>query len=339
MSLQPQQFTTFNTWYCPGGGTSAAERRLEGGVQDRKGRPAYTLEQYLAGNAPYVTVAMDSKVLPYGTLLYNGKFKDQNGALIPFRVTDTGGAFKGVGFAKMDIASSSLERARQGPNFNGVWQVAGGQNAMIAPTETAPAMLPNPNVCEGLSNNDLFSPPSFNFNNSPTPANGTPLPPGAVGGGGITTKYIPEELKQYGNGRLPISILTELSFAKGALMYRTAAQAFEQLVAAAKGQGLQFPGITDHYRSIERQMKLKRDKPSLAATPGKSMHGWGLALDINNGNRGVFNPFLQFLKKNAYKFNIYALAKVKGDAFYAQGFWNGEEWHWEYRGPTPPIST
>jgi len=329
-----KQFTTYNTWYCPGGGTTPAERQLEGGTLDRKGSPAYTLEQYLDGNAPYVSVAMDSNVLPYGTLVYNGLFKDTKGRLIPFRVTDTGSAFKGQGLAKMDIATSSLNLARNGPNFSGTWQIAGGQNVIIAPTEDSVGYLPDPNGCEGLSNNDLFGRPGYDINNSPPPANGTPLPPGSLGGGGVSTKYIPEELKGYGNGRLPISILTPTPFAAGGLLYEPASRAFDSLISDALASDIQFPGITDSYRSIERQIELKQRKPSLAATPGRSMHGWGLALDINNGNRSKFNPFLKFLKENAYKYNIYALAKTKGDAFYTQGFWRGEEWHWEYRGPS-----
>ncbi|NBP03017.1 MAG: hypothetical protein EBU90_23470, partial [Proteobacteria bacterium] len=115
LSGTPKSFVTNNTWYCPGGGTSAKEKALEGGVQDRRGRPAYTYEAAMAGSAPYVTVAMDSSVLPYGTLLYNENFKRSDGTLLPFKVTDTGGAFAGKGFTKMDIATSSIQKARGGP--------------------------------------------------------------------------------------------------------------------------------------------------------------------------------------------------------------------------------
>lgn len=331
MSLK--QFSTFNTWYCPGGGTSESERRLEGGPFDRKGAPAYTLEQYLEGKAPYVTVAMDSNAFPYGTTVYNGKFKDSKGNLIPFRVTDTGGAFKNMGTQKMDIASSSLQRAREGPNFSGVWQVAGASNIIPAPSPNSPGIQSDPNNCEGLSNSGLAAPNQFNINNSPPPSNGSPLPPIGKGGGGVTTNYIPEELKAYGNGRLPTNILTPLTFARG-FLYKPAADSFEKMVADYKGTGNTFPGITDHYRPIEVQLRLAIEKPRLAARPGTSMHGWGLAIDFNNNRQPVNNwdPFLQFLKTNAHKYGIYGLAAVKGDAFYSQGFWRGEEWHWEFRG-------
>ena len=42
--------------------------------------------------------------------------------------------------------------------------------------------------------------------------------------------------------------------------------------------------VTDAFRSYEEQVKLKQEKPGLAATPGKSMHGFGVALDIDSKN-------------------------------------------------------
>lgn len=38
--------------------------------------------------------------------------------------------------------------------------------------------------------------------------------------------------------------------------------------------------ITDGYRSYAEQVAAKAAKPSLTATPGKSNHGWGLAVDL-----------------------------------------------------------
>lgn len=40
-------------------------------------------------------------------------------------------------------------------------------------------------------------------------------------------------------------------------------------------------GITDAWRSYESQVQVKKEKPNLAATPGKSLHGWGIAADLN----------------------------------------------------------
>jgi len=319
------QFNTYVTWYSPGKG----DIKMEGGLQDRRGAPVHTLEQYIAGKAPYVTVAMDLKVFPYGTTVTNPSFKDASGNLIPFRVTDTGSAFKGVGTQKMDIATDSVNKALGGPNFNTTFDIADGTTPIIgSPTPTSAGATPDPNGCAGLSPDGLAGNNRFNMNNSPGAANYTPLPPGALGGNGVSTNYVPEELKNYGNGRLPDSMLVSLPFGKGRL-HQSAATAFNMLIGAS---GVKFPGVTDSYRSIEEQIRLKREKPSLAATPGRSNHGWGLALDIYNGNRSVFVPMLQFFKFNAYKFNIYGLPADKTDKFYENGFYKGEEWHWEYRG-------
>ncbi len=352
------QFSSFATWYAPGKGDSPAERRLEGGVQDRKGRPAYTLEQYLAGNAPYVAVAMDAvgpNSLPYGTILYNNVFKDDKGQLVPFRVVDTGGAFRNQGLGRIDIATSNLEIARgrtDVQSFQGTWQIAGGPEDSISVNPPAPgpdgtpagdapppALGQDPNGCAGL-NNGGGSGAQFNVNNSPPPSNGQKSPPGARGGGGVTTNYVPTELEQYGNGKLPLDVLTPVGFpimpqgTPGGFLYGPAAEAFKSLVRDA---GDLFMGITDHYRDYAAQVDVYMRKPGMAATPGTSKHGWGLAIDFATTGYAQYKgkqygPFLEWLKKNAYKYNIYGLAAKSPDPEYKAGFWRGEIWHWEYRG-------
>lgn len=70
------------------------ERKMEGGINDRRGNKLYTLEQHLADPVahPYVSVAGDDEVFPYGQRLeisaWPGKI---------FRVVDTGGHFRGAG--------------------------------------------------------------------------------------------------------------------------------------------------------------------------------------------------------------------------------------------------
>ncbi len=86
---------------------------LEGGFKDRLGKPLHTLQAYLAGNAPYVSVAMDSDAFRYGTKLRIPELERKYGRVIDFRVVDTGGAFEGEGTSRIDICvknkSASLD--------------------------------------------------------------------------------------------------------------------------------------------------------------------------------------------------------------------------------------
>lgn len=82
---------------------------LEGGFKDRRGRPLYTLQQYLNGSAPYVSVAMDLKAFPYGTKLRIPEFEKHYGVKIDFRVVDTGGAFKDKGTSRIDVCVQSKQ--------------------------------------------------------------------------------------------------------------------------------------------------------------------------------------------------------------------------------------
>jgi len=74
--------------------------------------PLHTLQDFLDGKSDHVSVAMDSKAFPYGTELnikeLDAKYADQLKKLgkdhIPFKVTDTGGAFTNAGTGAMWIA-------------------------------------------------------------------------------------------------------------------------------------------------------------------------------------------------------------------------------------------
>jgi len=72
---------------------SVAELQMEGGKNDRKGKPLHTLERHLADKIahPYVSVSGDDAIFPYGQRLSIDVFP---GAV--FRVVDTGGSFRGV---------------------------------------------------------------------------------------------------------------------------------------------------------------------------------------------------------------------------------------------------
>jgi len=92
---------------------------MEGGFKDRKGAPLHTLQDFLSGKAPYVSVAMDSKAFPYGTKLRITELEQKYGRPIEFRVVDTGGAFRGQGTGRIDICTAN-RRASLDPTINGM---------------------------------------------------------------------------------------------------------------------------------------------------------------------------------------------------------------------------
>lgn len=105
-------FTSRGTGYYP---SSSA---MEGGFNDRVGRKLSTLQQFLAGNAAYVSVAMDTSAFKYGTRLRIRELDAKYGKSIIFRVVDTGGAFRGKGRSRIDVCvsntSASLDRTING---------------------------------------------------------------------------------------------------------------------------------------------------------------------------------------------------------------------------------
>ena len=105
-------FTSRGTGYYP---DSSA---LEGGFKDRIGKPLRTLQQFLSGSAPYVSVAMDSSAFKYGTRLRIRELDAKYGRAIVCRVVDTGGAFRGRGRARIDICPAN-KKASLDSTING----------------------------------------------------------------------------------------------------------------------------------------------------------------------------------------------------------------------------
>lgn len=96
MALDIKKYFALATAYWPKGYKSAAEEKMEGGPRDRREFPLFTVEDHLAGRAPYASVAMDNDAFPYGTALYIPEVCEAYGVAwdeITFLVVDTGGAF------------------------------------------------------------------------------------------------------------------------------------------------------------------------------------------------------------------------------------------------------
>jgi 3D (Asp-Asp-Asp) domain-containing protein len=124
-------FQTRGTGYYP------ANTALEGGFLDRKGKRLNTLQQFLAGTVPYVSVAMDTTAFPYGQRLRLKEFNARYGREIIFRVVDTGGAFRGKGRSRIDICTAN-EPASLDRTVNSLL------NAEVIDEGSGPAPSPTP---------------------------------------------------------------------------------------------------------------------------------------------------------------------------------------------------
>lgn len=152
---------------------------------------------------------------------------------------------------------------------------------------------------------------------------------------GTASGAIPQEgfgpaVKDGSNGKLPDSQLAPIGIG-GLKAQPSAAAAFKAMRAAAEADGVKL-GATDGYRTFAQQVDVKRRKPNLAATPGKSNHGWGLAFDMDFGSN-VNSPGYKWMVANAARFGFKGPLRKPN-----------EPWHWEYAGggggaPAAPDAT
>ncbi len=85
---------------------------MEGGYVDKQGKKLCTLQDFLAGKADYVSIALDKNLYKNGTIKYGDTFRipeleAKYGRQIPFKAVDTGGAFTNKGFGRVDICTGS----------------------------------------------------------------------------------------------------------------------------------------------------------------------------------------------------------------------------------------
>jgi D-alanyl-D-alanine carboxypeptidase len=132
----------------------------------------------------------------------------------------------------------------------------------------------------------------------------------------LNSKGIPTELAQYGNGKIPRSALEQVGNTHHRL-WAPAATSLTQMMSDASKDGVKI-GITDSYRPYDEQVDLAQRKGlysqgGLAAKPGTSEHGWGMAADLDLDGKAQ-----SWMRQNAAKY----------------GFVNNvsrESWHWAYK--------
>ena len=132
----------------------------------------------------------------------------------------------------------------------------------------------------------------------------------------LNSKGIPTELAAYGNGKIPSNALERVGNT-GHKLWAPAAESLTTMIADAKRDGIKI-GITDSYRSYAEQVDVARRKGlysqgGLAAKPGTSEHGWGMATDLDLNSKA-----LAWMRKNGEKYGFVENTPR-------------EPWHWAYK--------
>lgn len=127
-----------------------------------------------------------------------------------------------------------------------------------------------------------------------------------------------DKARALGNGRLTSDMLTPIS-QSGHRLAPFAAKDWDALVQDAAADGVAIR-ITDSYRTFDQQVDLASRKGlyelgGLAAVPGTSQHGWGMAVDVIVDD----DPRVKsWLNENAHRYGwVSDVAR--------------EPWHYEWR--------
>jgi D-alanyl-D-alanine carboxypeptidase len=147
-------------------------------------------------------------------------------------------------------------------------------------------------------------------------AMGTQTSAGAAKSYSLNSKGIPTELVGYGNGKIPANALEKVGGTNHKL-WAPAAESLTRMISDAKAQGVTI-GITDSYRSYGEQVDVARRKGlysqgGLAAKPGTSEHGWGMATDLDLNNKAQ-----AWMRANGEKYGFVENTPR-------------EPWHWAYK--------
>lgn len=132
----------------------------------------------------------------------------------------------------------------------------------------------------------------------------------------------------YSNGNIPPDAM-ELIGVGNHRLHPLAARAFKAMRNEALKSNIDLQP-SDSYRSFAAQQDVKRRKPNLAATPGRSNHGWGFALDMGIG--GTFtSAAYRWLFDNGPRFGWMHPVWARPTSLGGNGS-RPEAWHWEYWG-------
>ena len=133
-----------------------------------------------------------------------------------------------------------------------------------------------------------------------------------------------QDTGDYANGMFPATALCAVRGFPGHMMRPAAARALTALAAAYRKDTGTNLCVTDTYRSYAAQVDVKARKPTLAATPGTSNHGLGLAVDLCGGIDSFGTLQHQWMQQHAPLFGFYHPSWAQ------PGGSKPEPWHWEF---------
>lgn len=132
----------------------------------------------------------------------------------------------------------------------------------------------------------------------------------------------------YPNGQMPDDYLKDLLTASGHRLRHDASIMFDLMSVDFMEEFGRPILLTDSYRDYATQVSLKARKPGLAATPGTSNHGWGLAVDLAGTESQWGTAERQWLLDNGWKYGWFSPTWAQ------PGLGRPEPWHFEYMGTT-----
>jgi zinc D-Ala-D-Ala carboxypeptidase len=130
--------------------------------------------------------------------------------------------------------------------------------------------------------------------------------------------------KVYPNGQLPASALCPLYANPDQSLSRDAAIAFNAMSNAYQQQTGSALCVADSYRSYPEQVAIKLERPGLAAAPGTSQHGLGLAVDLCGGVQDFSAPAHLWMQRHAPLYGWFHPAWAEPSGVLP------EPWHWEF---------
>ena len=129
------------------------------------------------------------------------------------------------------------------------------------------------------------------------------------------------------NGQIPASAMTELSWAgkdpkgNGYWLVTAAAEALTRLNTAFQAEFGHHLDLDLTYRDLKTQKEMYAALgPKIAATPGKSTHGWGKAIDVPElpCEYGLHTPQRDWIVQHGPEYGWYPISS--------------EYWHFDYKG-------